>query len=323
MSDETVENSTIREYLLGNLLESEEERIERWYFAGGQAVDEVWAVFGEIAEEFLNGALSESEARRFEQRLRSSPALREMFEDEKAIHDYAATIAAGASPEIESPQIKSEDPVAGGRRRPITFFKSPRLVAVGVAAMILLGVFGLRLILKTPESPKPEDSRQAQASDQKDSVARASIDPRQPPASDRPAEEKKSATAQPDRNKSAAGAGTENTATFLLLAGGTRGGESYTTLKIPGRMETVQLELEPPTDDCAVFSAVLQTESGEELQRWERLRVRRAYSSMNLARLRVHASSLENAGYVIRIECASDVNNPGSAAEYHFKVEKK
>jgi hypothetical protein len=250
-----------------------------------------------------------------------------MFENERAIHDYAARLAAGAfqqvkSPQLESPQIKSEDPGVGGRRRPITFFKSPRLVAIGAAAVVSLGAFGLWLILKAPERPKPEDSRQAQARDQKDGVARTPIDPQQPPTNGRPGAEKKSATAQHDRGKSA-GAGTETTATFLLLAGGTRGGESYTTLEIPGRTETVQLELEPPNDDCAVFSAVLQKESGEELQRWKRLRARPAYSSLNVARLRVPASSLESAGYMIRIECVSGINNPGPAAKYHFKVEKK
>jgi hypothetical protein len=244
-----------------------------------------------------------------------------MFENEKSIHDYAARITAGASQQAKSRQIKSEYPSAGGLRRPVTFFRSPRLVAVGAAVVVSLGALGL-LILKAPERPKPEDSRQAQARDQKDGVARTSIDPQQPPTNDRPGEEKESATAQHDRGKSA-GAGTETTATFLLLAGGTRGGESYTTLKIPGRTETVQLELDPPNDNCAVFSAVLQKESGEELQRWERLRAQRDYSSLKVARLRVHASSLESAGYVIRIECVSGINNPGPAAKYHFKVEKK
>jgi hypothetical protein len=140
MSDETVEYSTIREYLLGDLPESEAERIESWYFADGQAVDEVWAAFGEIAEEDLSGALSENEARRFEQRLRSSPALREMFENEKAIRDYANRLAT-----TESRQIKSDDSVAGGWRQwrlPAMFFKSPRLVAAGVVALISFGALG-------------------------------------------------------------------------------------------------------------------------------------------------------------------------------------
>ncbi len=46
----------IRKYLLGDLPESEAERIESWYFADGQAVDEVWVAFGEMAEERLSGS---------------------------------------------------------------------------------------------------------------------------------------------------------------------------------------------------------------------------------------------------------------------------
>ncbi|HEU0172982.1 MAG TPA: hypothetical protein VFV58_01875 [Blastocatellia bacterium] len=331
MSDEIVEYSTIREYLLGDLPESEAERIESWYFANGQAVDEVWAAFGEIAEESLSGALSENEARRFEQRLQSSPALREMFENEKAIRDYANRIAT-----TDSRQIKSDDSVLGGWRRwrlPAMFFKSHRLVAGGVVALVALGALGAIdawFTLRAPQSLSNEGSQQAKAQDQKDpnSVSQPSIDPKLPlqpgaAANEMPVEGKKTVISQPNRGKSAPGVGTETTATFLLLAGGTREGESYTTLEIPGRTETIQLELEPPTDDCAVFSAVLQTESGEELQRWERLQARRGdYSPLKIARLRIHAGSLKDAGYVVRLECASRVNNRAPAAEYRFKIKK-
>src|SRR5262249_49736698 len=97
MSYEISEIATIRKYLLGDLPESEVERIERCYFADDQAIDEVWAAFGEIAEERLSGVLPETEARQLEQRLRSSPGLRELFENEKALHDYVARITGGVS----------------------------------------------------------------------------------------------------------------------------------------------------------------------------------------------------------------------------------
>ncbi len=328
MSDETDGNSTIRNYLLGDLPESEAERIERWYFADGQAVDEVWAVFGEMAEERLSGALSESEARLFEQRLRSSPALREMFENEKALRDHAAGIATGASR-----QVKSDDSVAGGWRQwrlPAAFFKPPRLVVAGVIAMIALGALITWLQFRAPESQNPEGSQQTKAQDQRapESVARPSVDPQLPPQSGRDAnaklaEGKELLKPQPDQPKSAPGIVPEITATFLLLAAGTRGGESHPILEIPARTEIVQLELEPPTDDCAVYSAVLQTESNKELQRWKRLRARRAHSTLRVTSLRVPAGSLTNAHYVIRLECVSRLKNPAYAAQYRFKVERK
>src|SRR5262245_665014 len=166
MSYETSDITTIRKYLLGDLPESEAERIEKWYFADGQAVDEVWAAFGEIAEERLSGVLPENEARRFDQRLRSSPALREMFEIEKALCNYAARNTV----EI-SGQVKGDDPVPGGWRLSAMFFKAPRLMLVSVAALIAIGAlgvwFGPGFRLMGPESRNPAGSQQAKTQEQK------------------------------------------------------------------------------------------------------------------------------------------------------------
>jgi hypothetical protein len=325
MLDKTGGNSTIRNYLLGDLPESELERIEKWYFADAQAVDELWAVFGEMAEERLSGALSESEALRFEQRLRSSPALRKMFENEEALHDHAARIAASASR-----QAKSDDAVSGGWRHwrlPAAFFKPPRLVVTSFTAIIALGALITWLALRGPESPNPEATQQAGALDQRapDNIARPSVVPPLTPqpgrgANDSLVEEEK---LRPARRKSAPGTGREIMATFLLLPAGTRGEKSDPILKIPARTETVQLEIEPPTDDCAVYSAVLQTESGEELQRWDSLRAEGARYALRVARLRVPAGSLKNADYAIRLECVARFKDPVPATQYRFKVERK
>lgn len=328
MLDKTCGNSTIRNYLLGDLPESEAERIEKWYFSDAQAVDELWAVFGEMAEERLSGALSESEARRFEQRLRSSPALRKMFENEEALHDHAARIAASASR-----RVNSEISVPRGWRQwrlPAAFFKPPRLVVTGFIAMIALGALGAWLALREPENRNPEGSQQAGALDQRapDNVARPSVDPPLAPQPGRGANDslvkgEKLPKSRPDRRKSAPGTGREIMATFLLLQAETRGEKSDPILEIPARTEIVQLEIEPPTDDCAVYSAVLQTESGEELQRWDSLRARGARYAMRVARLRVPAGSLKNAGYAIRLECVARLKDPVPAMQYRFKVERK
>src|SRR5262249_62187604 len=95
MSDETIKTSAIRNYLLGDLPESGAEEIERWYFADGQRVDEIWAVFGEIAEECLSGGLSEGELRRVGKRGRAAPALARKFENEKTTYKQTARKGAG------------------------------------------------------------------------------------------------------------------------------------------------------------------------------------------------------------------------------------
>src|SRR5215470_8714420 len=189
MSYEISEIATIRKYLLGDLPESEVERIEKCYFADAQAVDEVWAAFGEMAEERLSGSLSDNEARGFEQRLRSSPGLREMFENEKALHDYAARITAGVSR-----QVKGDDPAANGWRQwriSAVFFKAPRLMLVSVAALIALGVlgvwFGPGFRLVGPEGRNPAGSQQAKTQEPKEpgGVAQPTVDSQRSPGSER------------------------------------------------------------------------------------------------------------------------------------------
>jgi hypothetical protein len=331
MSYENSDIATIRKYLMGDLPELEVERIEKWYFANGQAVDEIWAAFGEMAEERLSGVLPENEARRFEQRLLSSPGLRELFENEKALRDYAARTTVGISG-----QVKGDDPVAGGWRLwrlSAMFFKAPRLMLVSVAALIAIGVlgvwFGRGFRLMGPESPNPVGSQQAKTQEQKEpgGGVQPAVDSQRSPGSERnansgPTESKKGATSQPDQSKLEPGTRAKTTATFLLLAAGTRGEENYPTLEISPRTETVQLEIEPPTNDCAVYSAVLQTESGEKLQRWEKLRARRDHSMLKVTRIRIPVRPLKNAGYVMRLECASSSNNPASSTEYRFKLKK-
>src|SRR5262249_54689909 len=209
MSYEISDTATIRKYLLGDLPELEVERIEKWYFADGQAVDEVWAAFGELAEERLSGVLPENEARRFEQRLLSSPGLRELFENEKALRDYAARINVGISG-----QVKGEDQVDGGWRLwrlSAMFFKTPRLMLGSVAALIAIGLlgvwFGSGFRLMAPESRNPAGSQQAKTQEQKEprGVAQPAVDSQRSPgsernANDRSTEGKKGATSQPDQS---------------------------------------------------------------------------------------------------------------------------
>jgi len=200
----------------------------------------------------------------------------------------------------------------------------------GVVTLIALGALGAWLGLMSPGGQNPESSQQAKIQEQKGAhggVAQPTVDSRRSPVSEPNVGEgteagKNGATSQPDQPKSAPGNSRKTTATFLLLAAGTRGEESYSTLEISPRTETLQLELEPPTDDCAIYSAVLQTESGEKLQRWERVRARRDHSTLKVARIRVPTRALKNVGYVMRLECASGLNNPASAAQYRFKVKK-
>jgi hypothetical protein len=326
MLDETSETSAIRSYLLGDLSKAEE--IESWYFAAPQRVNEVWAVFSLMAEEYLSGDLSEGESRRFEQRLRSAPALREMFWYEKALYDYAARTATGTSLRAEP-----SDQVAGtGRKRQwprAALFKPTRFVTAGVFALIALGAFVTWFGLNTHEGANPtlpKGLHHPKSKDQKspDATAQAPVDPQPSPqsgraASDKMAKEDAPSNAVPDQGAPAFKIRSGVTATFLLSAARSREEQRDPTLEISAQTGAIHLELELPSDDCAMFSAVLHTESNEELQRWDRLRALRDHSTPRVA-LRAQTNLLKNASYVIRLNC---VSHSLPAEQYRFKLDKK
>jgi hypothetical protein len=326
MLDETRGTSAIRSYLLGD--QSRAEEIESWYFAAPQRVNEVWAVFSLMAEEYLSGDLSESESRRFEQRLRSAPALREMFRDERALYDYAARTATGTSLRAEAVGQVADT----GRKRQwlrAALFKPTRFVTAGVFALIALCAFVTWFGLNTREganSTFPNGPHHPKSKDQKspDTIAQASVDPQRSPqsgraASDKTVKEDAPSKAPPDQSNPASKIRSGITATFLLSAARSRDKQRDPTLEISAQTDTVHLELELPSDDCAMFSAVLHTESNEELQRWDRLRARRDHSTPRVA-LRAQTNLLKNASYVIRLNC---VSHSLPSEQYRFKLDKK
>ncbi len=334
MSGETVGTSPIRNYLLGNLSQPEAEEIERSYFADGQKVDEIWVEFGAIAEEYLCADLSETESRQFEQRLKLLPALRQMFENEKALFDYSARITKSASRQVE-PGKSIESAARWKWRLPAVLFKPSQLMTVGAIALVALVAGITWFALRTRDDSKsfsgnqPQNgAQQAGAKTQKstESLAQPSVDPQQPQKSQRDSKDqmvggRDLSTTQPHKRNSASGQ--DLTPTFLLLATGTRGGQSDQILEIPARTVNVRLELELTNENCSNFSAALYTESNEELQRWENLKVGTAASSLRVVSLRFRADILKNAGYLIKLGCVPHQKNPISAGQYSFKLEKK
>ena len=308
---------------MGDLPDSELEKIESWYFADGQRVDEVWAVFSEIAEEYMSGGLSVSESRRFDQRLNSAPALFEMFEFEKALFNNAARTASKTSRRNEN-DISISFPE---RRRSARFgfHKASWLAVAGIIVLTaLIGWIALRK-RENAITSLPKDSEQAVMERQKSTgaIVQPTVDPQHSPPAGSDAnsnEEKNSSKTPPSRQVgNAAGIDQEVTATFLLSRSMVREAQNSPTLEITDLTSVIQLELELPDDVCSVYSAGLYTESGESLQRWQRLKPRRD-NSIRRVRLRMPANSMKIAKYIIRLEC---ISHSIPEEQYLFKIEKK
>src|SRR5262245_22645284 len=165
MTEETITTPAIRNYLLGRGSQFEAEKIEGMYFASPQGLDEVWATFGDLAEEYLNGALPEVESQLFEQRLQSSPAFREIFETETALYEYSAKKAKGVSPQ-DDPHLAALE--TGGRPRfpGLAFVKTWGLAFAGLCAMLAFMMW-FALKSRAPLHPISTSSSQTKAPDQK------------------------------------------------------------------------------------------------------------------------------------------------------------
>jgi hypothetical protein len=331
MPEGTGEAVLIRKYLLGDLPGAEIERVEREFFAaaeGPQRVDEVWAVFGELAEEYLGGALSEEEARQFERRLRDAPALREIFENEKALFAYAARGAEEASRPV--PTADSIANAGGASWRPlVTSFKPDWLAIAAIIVLIALATwYGGRIYLRALDRAR-QTAAEKQA--QPELTEPRTGSPTQPPPAagaandDKLAKEKNSSESATGRGKSTPNAGGSggNPASILLLASGQRAEQSLPKIEIPAKTEAIELELELADEDCAKFSAEFQAQSGETLERWENLRPRRDSSAMRSLTVRVRANALKIGNYLIRLDCAAGPGNPVFIRNYPFTLGTK
>jgi hypothetical protein len=324
----------IRKYLLGDLPESEAERIEQMYFAEAERLDEVWAVFGEIAEGYLGGALSEEEARRFERRLRFSPALREMFENEKALFAHAVNgPKAALSPDLPSdPFAKS---VASRRKRIAAFLTPAWLAAPAGVVLIALFVWGaFRLSLQSHGNPRqasvangtittptvlPSQTPQAQNPENNDNLAREHSPSVTSPAVASPA------VTTPERPKPGPQGriATGILSTFLLLVDGQRSEQTSPVVEIPAKAKDFQLKLELVDKACAPLTAELRTTSNETLQHWDDLRERQEQSAMRVVAFRVRSDGLESADYMVRLVCAAQPDNPVFVRNYRFTLGRK
>ena len=84
------EEADLRRYLLGQMSEAEEARVERAYLGSDDALEALRAREDELIEEYLAGALEAAERERFERLFLASPARLERLVFLRALQDRAA-----------------------------------------------------------------------------------------------------------------------------------------------------------------------------------------------------------------------------------------
>ncbi len=294
----------IKDYLLGRLNVEDEARLEQRYFADAECVDEIWAVFAELSEQYLCGELTAAERAEFETRLRSSPALREMFENEKALFGYAPAVLPEAAqiPFASTPQSPK---LHSGffRRLTIKPLNPLRLAVLGAGLLLLVGLWFVRQAWKTPANDSDTTA-----------IERNDATPAPTPL------------LLPSPTPSSTPRGSQAVvATFFLPVQALRAGAEAVVLNLPAQTQTLRLELELMSGDFARYSATLQSGSAESagtLREWKSLSPQRRASFDKIV-LRLPAALLTESSYLIKLKPMDGAGSDAFEQQFRFTVAKR
>lgn len=290
----------IKDYLLGRLTAEQETELEEQYFADAECVAELWAVFGDFSEQYLRGELTPSDRADFEHRLRRSPAMREMFENEKALFDCAQTKTDSGK---LVPPVKS-----AWHSRWVEWLRIKPLRFATLSALALLALgwsLGWWMWQAKNSAPPVQDQ-----------VAVLPPTPTPTPSVAPSATPLPQATATPPPVKPAA------FASFFLPVQSLRSGANPPTLSFPRQTQTVRLDLELTTGDFAAYSAVLLSETSETLREWKRLSPQHSNTGNRIA-LHLPAALLTHTNYTVKLKPIDGTDGEAFTQQFRFSVVKR
>ena len=267
-------------YLLGELSEDEQARLEQEYFNNPETLEQLAAVEDKLIDEYVEGTLQGERRRRFEQRLSTSPERRQRVEFARQLARYAASRAAPAS--------------APGVRR---FVPGPTSQLAAAAALVLAlggaGWMAIELRQTRQELARVENERRALADRERALTAiveeqRRMVDERhrqQPP--DNPTPPPGSREPRPPSPVVA----------LSLLPGLTRSQGSANTVRLPPTATSLRLELQLPEDPHQNYRVLVETTRGRAVWKQERA-PRRDRAGTASVTVDIPARVLETGDYV-------------------------
>jgi hypothetical protein len=303
MRSERVDEVLLTDYLLGNLSEEEEARVEDNAFADPNYLGVLEATEADLIDTYVRGGLSQSERRAFERRFLTSPKRRSQVEFARALARVAA----------ESPEPIR--PVS----RPTWFSfitgSSPALrFAAGFAALICIAapswlIFqnaAMRSRVAVLESQRREletneqGLRRQLSEEENRSGALAAELQQQPPRSKAPV-----------------------IASLVLLSGVSRAETRIEQLVLNPSAQIAHIEIQlEARDDYRRFRAELRTRRGEEVLTRNNLPRRRASAGYGIS-FDVPASALSVGEYELALKGVAGDQTAVDIGYYYFGVRKQ
>src|ERR1044071_6771858 len=98
MSDESIDDAFLREFLLGKVNDEERGRIEDLFLTDPQAKERVLGVEQDLIEDYLEGALTTADSERFVSRYAQTAEHRRRLRITKSIKDWGIAEPASSAP---------------------------------------------------------------------------------------------------------------------------------------------------------------------------------------------------------------------------------
>jgi uncharacterized membrane protein YccC len=129
MNPDVENGSTLKRYMLGELDQEEQQRLEREIMTDNHTFEQLSAAEDELVEEYLEGSLSAREREKFEKHFLSTPERRQELKLAKALRRYVA-------------EKKSESKVSFWESLQALLRTQPAFLKHALSAVLVLAVVG-------------------------------------------------------------------------------------------------------------------------------------------------------------------------------------
>ncbi len=305
------DNDQIRDYLLGQLPETERLKVEEAYFFNPEALRSFWEDSNDLIDDYLRGGLSLRDCQKFEQHLHQLPAIREKIESDRALLQALGALPAATVNEnaqrLDSPRRWTFSQWWTGLSLPAPL--------VAATTGFLLCIMAGGLWYATVSREQVEVATQATTNQELPSPAPEKIAP-----SDTPVNIPKPSTSPLPKSVPPAikNQPVPMIATFLLPAEIVRGNEAVVKLPINPDVTILRLELELHSEAPRKLRGVLLASDGTIIKIWKSLPLL-SQQNTPVTILNLSTASLPDADYIIRIFSSSEL----PVQEYRFHLEKK
>lgn len=328
METKLINEDLIVRYLLGDLPEEEQARVEERAFIDRRYAEDVVAVESDLIDEYVLGGLSDAERRQFERRFLASAERRQKVEFARALAQvaYAPAAEAAAPPatihwwEAVTAFLRGLNPASQ-----FSMAASALILVLGVSWLIAETIrLRTQVAQLQAEHQSEQQARQHQEEALRRQAASASSRSENLAAQLQHERERRDELARQIERDQARGSstGVSFIASVFLPPGIGRGGDERPKLVVQqsARLARLQIGLER-ADEFKSFRVELRTAQGQEVWTQDHLRPRQSRAG-RIINLTIPVSALSAGQYELTLKGVIDSQNTENVRYYYFDVLK-